>query len=294
MSNRKYPDFSFIEYTYDPHTVSREIMAESLVRAGFALRTVHNRTPITLWVQNQCIIFLRELEGVDYPQISGLGFIAPVGMIESLGASYDVELGMYRTGDTNGTRILFFSNQDIDADVFSADYSVVDTVPHDNVTGMKYFSGLILSGFTARQMDFYQELGFKFVKSTDGYNSLLSNNNRFSIHLNKRKMTNCKKTLIAETHDIFNTTAKLYLNELKPDVLDLTYDDIDKFESLAHRIVGYNCYAHGNYKSYSIENIVSDFIPNTDLLFRCRKKQLEISEKSLDYFYGERYNIKEE
>ena len=279
------PQFSFIEYSYDPHTVSREIMAERLIKAGFSLRTIHNRTPISLWIQNQCIIFLRESEGIDYPKVSGLGFIASQGVIDSLNIPWDNSIGMYRTGDTNGTRILFVDSHDIDNEIFASNYSIVDTNVHDN-TGLTNFSGIILGGFSRTQMDFYQDIGFKFVKNNDNYNTLLSDNNRFSIHINKNVLSSEKKTLIADTHDVFSTTAKFYLNDMKPDQLIDNCENCENFDKLAHRIMGYNCYAVGNDTSYSIENIVSDFVPNTDLLFRSRKKQLEVSAKSLEYFYG--------
>jgi len=284
----KNPQFSFVEYSYDPHTVSREIMAERLIKAGFAIRTVHNRTPISLWIQNHCILFLREAEGIDYPQVSGLGFIASQKKIDSMNIPWDNSIGMYRTGDTNGTRILFVDSQDVDNEVLSGDYVVVDNNVRDN-TGLANFSGLIMGGFSRSQMDFYQEIGFKFTKSNDNHNVLLSSDNRFSIHINKSVLSSERKTLIAETPDIFASTAKLYLNGMKPDQLIDNCQNCENFDKLAHRIMGYNCFAQGNDSSYSIENIISDFIPNTDLLFRSRKKKLELSEESLEYFYGTKY-----
>jgi hypothetical protein len=134
-------------------------------------------------------------------------------------------------------------------------------------------------------MDFYQDaMGFKFSSSSDTYNMLTSENNRFTILVNKSNISRNMPTLICETHDVWHTTsACAFANiELKK------FDKPEKlnYGTMNHKIVGYNCIAVGTENSYSIENLIPNALPGMDLIFRMRKQYLSIKEDSLRQHYA--------
>ena len=221
-------DFSFFEYSFNPKTVDRQLVTESLVKSGFAMRTHHVTNPVSIWSQNLSVLSVRETEDVDYPGISGLGFLAPQSVIDDLGATYDHECSTYLRGDTNGNRILLFSSEEItnENNVLGQEYQVVDMHTRKN-PGFNHVMGLVFNGpMTSAQMDFYQALGFKFTKSGSRYNILVSNNKRFSIIIDKQaKVSEGIQSVIFQSDDVFNSTAHLVANGVYPDEFDLS--DLD-------------------------------------------------------------------
>ena len=92
-------DFSFLEYSFDPSVADREKIHSSLNRLGFVHRTQHRSDTVGFWVQNQCIILLREDANGSEPHISGLGFIAPPHIIENDDIYFDQQSNIYITVD---------------------------------------------------------------------------------------------------------------------------------------------------------------------------------------------------
>lgn len=279
-------DFSFIEYSYNSAETDLMEVERGLDKLGFACRAHHNSENTTLWTQGLCIILVRDTPNVDVAGISGIGFMSNQHTIEHFECEYDPTVEMYVTHDLGGNRILFFpDSSDNLGDMLDGNYIINNLELNHKEVGFSSFSGLVINGLNRFQMDFYQELGFKFTKSADSFNTLVSKNNRFIVKVDKRSNSQGIKGLVIDCDDVFITTSKLHIGRL--DLMKFEHkSNYDAFGKHVHKIFGYNCVAVGNENSYSIENFCIDPLPGMDISFRSRKQFLDISDNLLEMYYN--------
>jgi hypothetical protein len=92
--------------------------------------------------------------------------------------------------------------------------------------------------------------------------------------------------LYIDTDDLFHSIACFSISGVK----ECTNKDFGipaGFGNLAHKIVGYKCFATGNSNSYSIEKFYPSALPNTDIILRMRKQYININETLLHTYYNE-------
>jgi hypothetical protein len=276
-------DFSFVEYSA-PLSL-REYNTQRLGDLGFVPRVNHMLHDITLWCQNHTILMVKHTDTVVEPGISGLGFIADQHVIDDLEPDYDQEAGMFVTGDMGNLRILLAPVNDILGlqKTLEENYIMLDDQRHAN-PGLKYITGVRYNNCDPRMMDFYQDNGFSFTRSTDNYNTLISKNRRFSMMCNKLSNTGNVTTLICDTDDVFVSTAGFVASGVELAKYHNQTQNLN-FGKLNHKVVGYDCLAEGTEDSYSIENFIPEALPNLDVIFRMRKRYMNIAEHTLDYHY---------
>lgn len=276
-------EFTFIEYSFCPMTYDLLEMEHNLTSLGFVNRIAHVNNTVTLWSQDNTIILLRETNKVKHPGITGIGLSVDPDVINDLDLEYDGDLNLHYTMDGNGMRILLLLNSyhDISGTPFGENYRVIDTTPSTG-NNIKNFSGILMGSTNRHQMDFYQSIGFKFVKSDDRFNTLICTNNRFSIVFDKEACDSTPIGLITDTDDIFTAQTKFVINGL--DILNFN-ETVEGFGNYTHRVNGYNCFAYGNETSYSIESIISHPLPHTDIVVRFKKQYLGIKRKALERYY---------
>lgn len=276
-------DFSFVEYSAPLEF--KDQLIQRLTILGFIPRVSHIKNDVTLWCQNHTIIMVNHCESVDTPGISGLGFITSQSTIDQIGAMLDPMTNMYRTVDSGSMKVLLAPVDDtiglqgaLDENYILLDDSLRRT------PGLKYISGIRYNSSNPRMMDFYQDLGFGFMRSSDRYNTLVSKNRRFSMMCNKASEQGLVSTLICDTNDVFATTAAFVAKNIKLVNYDIEQHSLS-LGKLNHKVIGYNCLAQGTEDSYSIENFIPQALPNLDIVFRMRKRYLNITEHTLDYHY---------
>ncbi len=277
--------FSFLEYTVNPADLPR--MCGDLVSLGFVPRVEHTQSGVTIWTQKQAILMLREGTTDVVNGISGLGFLAEPQDIHDLGAQYEESSNMFVTHDGGNMRILLADTDNILSmrDSSQSSYIIVDDRTRDNHT-VNHISGIVYACSDPRMMDFYQDLGFRFTKSGDRYNNLVSSNSRFTIVCDKQNDTGTVGTLICDCSDVFASTSAFKIRGF--DLKHYSQDPASlEYGKLNHKIVGYNCYATGTEKSYSIENMLLTPLDNLDIIFRTRKQYLHISEHTLSQHYDQ-------
>ena len=273
-------EFTFIEYSYDPIKCDTHEIEKQLTALGFDNRAMHNSHRVSIWIQQYAIILLRETVEVDSPCITGLGVSVTDDVMQDLEPQYDHDLDLHFVMDCNGIRVLLLqleSGQNPFGDAYS---KINDNSARSSA--VEYFSGALLGNTNREQMDFYQSLGFKFVKSDDRYNILNSNDNRFSIVFDKQNESAEPYGIISETNDIFRTQAKFTINDLH--VMQFN-DPVPDLGNMTYKVNAYNCYAYGNEKSHTIETMVTDPLPNLDLVVRYRKQYLGVKPEALDRYY---------
>ena len=270
---------SFFEYSYNPAYENSKEVAQRLCDLGFICRAKHQHSDYTIWVQNLCILLVRDVE--DHPgagRITGMGLnVDHQTLINQHEASPDPATDFFKltVNDFN----IYMVEESVLTEKSLINYEVVrDTVNHYN-KGLEYFSGLEinLSDPGALYLKLTQ-LGFK-----EDSGRLLSKNNRFTLMLRESGAIN--PTLIVDTQDVFGTTARYTLADVE--LLEFDTMPEEDFKDLTHKIKGYNCVAFGNYNSHSIENYIPSRVVNFNVVFRQRKQYLKIHEDTLD-FYGTR------
>jgi 4-hydroxyphenylpyruvate dioxygenase-like putative hemolysin len=276
-------NFSFIEYSFDPRRSNPEEIYSSLNRLGFVQRNVHASNESSMWTQNQCIILLRESSKVDSPCITGLGLVVDETAVNSE-YYFEKECGMLVTHDPNGFRILAMPEKSL-SKMITHGYKVVDRKQYET-TGLEYFSGIVYNTKDSGVINFYENLGFKFTKNSDRYDTLMSTNNRFTLLLNKTDDSNSIDILYADTNDVFKTTSHYTVAGFNSKDYIIDKDSLTFGVKLNHKITGYNCLAKGNQESYTIENIVKNPLPSFDLVFRTRKQYLHIEEEIVETHYA--------
>ena len=276
-------NFSFIEYSFDPYESNPEDIYSSLNRLGFVQRNIHTSNESSMWTQNQCIVLLRETSVVDSPRITGLGLVIDEAAANSE-YYFEEECGMLVTHDPNGFRILAMPEKSL-SKMITHGYKIVDR-RHYETTGLEYFSGIVYNTTDSKIINFYENLGFRYTKNSDRYDTLMSKNNRFTLLLNKTDNSNSVDILYADTNDVFKTTGHYTVAGFNSKEYNIDKDKLQFGSKLNHKIIGYNCFAKGNKESYTIENSVKEPLPSFDLVFRTRKQYLHIEEEIVETHYA--------
>lgn len=276
-------EFSLIEYSYNANYTSASDVIFDLSMLGYQIKTEHVNGNVLLWNQNLSIILVRETTDIIEAGVTGLGFIATDDAIENLDYTYDEETDMLLAHDPNGMRILIIPETEFsrkpEEGILQLKYRAVEPTevpgPGFNVTvGLRYNCS------EERTIAFYETLGFKRARTTDEYIFLLSNNNMFSLMLNRFEDDKRITTMVCDTNDVFAATAYCAANRLRLAEFDIDPETLD-FGKMNHKITGYGCVAFGNENSYSIENVLCDPVRNLDIVFRTRKQYFNISEFTL-------------
>jgi len=282
-------DFGFLEYSFNPDNTSYESVFGKLSQLGFVNRAKHRSGYVTVWTQNNSILMIRETFSIDQPELTGLGFLATPQEIQQLGCQHDPETDLWVKMNNAGLRSLFIDTSTFTLDASSLiNYETVNNKSYSN-PGLKIITGIKYNCCDPKMMNFYQSIGFKFTRSTEQYDTLVSSNNRFTILCSKTQDDKKIRTVIADTDDVFHTTGAMIVAGI--DLKKFNTDDQElNFGSLNHKITGYNCLAFGNKESYTIENFIPDAAPGLDVIFRTRKQYLHITGNTLDTHYEQLQN----
>lgn len=272
-------DYSFIEYSFNPNTTDKEHIYSSLNKLGFIHRTQHKSKAVGFWVQNNCIILLRETDKVSFPGISGLGFIAETNDFVP-GIAVDPDSDMLCIIAPNNIRFLFVHSSQM-ITMLTNNFETVDIKEYSN-PGLKYISGINLNLDTTTE-DFYKSIGFVNSKSSGNFRTLVSENKRFSLLIHNSFKSGITGLYI-DTDDMFHTVACLTITGVESPSYE--YEVPPGFGNMTHKIAGYKCLATGNSQSYSIEKFLPGVLPGLDIIVRMRKQYINISEKLLSIYYG--------
>ena len=271
-------DFGFIEYSFNPANYTE--IYNNLARMGFVHRTQHKNNRVGFWVQQNCIILLRESESIE-PGVTGIGFITN-GDDFVLSFVKDPDTDMLMRVAPDGMRLLFVPNDQM-INMMTTNFETVDNTVHKS-TGLNYISSIVLN-IDADTEEFYKLLGFSNSKSSGAYRSIASANKRLSLIINDQFPVN-KKSLYIDTDDLFHSIACFSISGVK-ECTNKDFGTPTGFGNLAHKIVGYKCFATGNSNSYSIEKFYPSALPNTDIILRMRKQYININETLLHTYYNE-------
>ena len=253
-------------------------LTEELSTLGFKEVSNHTTSLNSFWHQNNCIIHAKERANGPYGVI-GFGMVVSESVIENSGALYDDPSGWYKLICPQGLEIYLQTQSGIEETLSNKYVTVSNEV--DVRSGPSKFSGLVINQTEPFDLVFYEMLGFKTSTSVD-YTKLTSKNN-FTIMIDNKGLTE-RPTIITECPELFRNIAGLTLTDINLKQYDKKYSTKD-FGKLTYKINGYNCVAHGNEDSYTIEKMMLDMPSGANIILRQRKQKIHINEYTLDLHY---------
>lgn len=279
-------EFTFIEYSFNPLHLCAADIRRHLESLGFVNRITHVNQKITLWSQNSAIILLRETGEVDFACVTGIGLNVDADTIHELSPDYDHDLDLHFVMDNNGMRVLLLCDAHCHSysAPFGENYILEDKQQYAKET-LLCFSGILMGATNRQQMDFYQSLGFKFIKSDDRFNTLICNSNRFTIVFDKMSEQRGAFALLTDSDDVFKTQTNFMINGLR---VYEPCEKVDKFGEMNYRINAYKCYAYGSDTSYSIETMALSPIPDTNIIVRYKRQYIGIKQQALEFYYDQK------
>lgn len=273
--------FAFLEISYDTSITSDEEFSVYMTQFGFVLRSIHAMEQTGFWTHGQAIFLSRKTNIGTQPTITGLGLIGTVADITNINAVFDVTTDFFVADNGKGFKTYIIQENQLDKNVVGT-YNIIDLKTKSD-DAIKQFSGIILNSNSNMVRDHYQALGFRMTKNSDNYDTLVSEVNNFSLLLCKKDREIQVPTIIADTDDIFKSTA--YFVSKNCDIPTFQEPPAEGFGKLTFKINGYNCRAWGNENSYTIENFIKDFCGRIDFIVRQRRKYLHILEHTVDSYY---------
>lgn len=268
-------DFGFLEYTYDPVTLSEVGVFSALNEMDFSLFAEHQNSTVTVWKQGKSFLLVRKKSGYANPGISGIGLYTD--QIQS-GLPQDDDTGFSITYDPEGNRVMLFDSGIVN----NQNYNLMTQTKKPSDT-FKNISGISLITQNPETEIFYQQIGFRKTKNRHNACTLVSSSKDFSIVLSEKISDNASNCVVLDTNDVFGTTCKFLLRDFKLKTFETKQQQ--DFGDLNFKIRGYNCLAFGNADSYSIENLCLEPLPNLDLIFRMRKQFLHLCPENLEMHY---------
>lgn len=277
-------DFSFLEYSFDPAVTNRETVHSKLNKMGFVQRSQHNSAPVGFWSQNHSIILLRECDNNKEPHISGIGFIVPLNTLETISDVLSLENSNALSLTFNDSLRILFVPEDYTELFLLNDYELIDKKRYATA-GLENFTGIVINDSSERIIEYFESIGFKLTKTSDRYLSMVSLNRKFTIMLDRQNSAGGIASVIADTDDVFKTTACFTVTNVPLRQFDIRAAELN-FGKLNYKIIGYNCLAFGDEERFTIENFAESAFGKADLIFRMRKQVLNINEQSLKYYYN--------
>ena len=270
--------FNFIVIKYET-SAGRDVL-EGMTRLGFNCINISHNDEVSFWRQGNCLI---QLQSSDKREIAGIGLLVDdVTDAIGLGATKDLRTGWYKLLDPSGLEVYLIQDDELD-DTFNNSYNMIPQAGLPNADkGLAKFSGIVLNHTATDEIkDFYKSLGFK-QSETGSMSKFLTDNNFFTMLIGEIDSAQ-KAVVYADSDDIFKTLRGLAIADTKM-IPGARKDKIGY--GLDYKVSAYDAASFGNEKSYSIEKIIPNALPLTDIIVRERVKKLHISEEIVKSHYN--------
>ena len=267
----------FLEYRFNPEIDDYNKIADRLNSMGFNKRSEHQESGVELWIQSRAIFLLMPDFLFSEPgQIMGLGTLSNDHPMDIIPDVYlDENTDFYARECDNGFKFYFTETDSLNHLYKEVNGSKVKG------SGINSFTGLVINTTSEEIPQLLCKIAEK-VEQSDSYTKYVFAN-KFTVFVNSKNNSGATM-LISESSDVFATTSYMITRDVELLQFDNCIEEDCTFGSLDPMIIGYNCRAFGNNKSYSIENYIpmKDF--NVDIVYRTRKQYIKIKESTLEYY----------
>lgn len=268
-------DVVFLEFSYNPELMPEQLVHSELIRLGFSCKREHIRSGLQFWGQHQCLLLIRPNTDLKFRcGISGMGFLVHPELIRDLQPiQVDPLTDYYLIADPAQQLNVYLVDA---ANTKPAYQNPVSAEKADPV--LWDLRGAHMPRLTDQVISLVSMLASH--QSTDADYEKFTFSNKFMLFVGGDTRP---VRMITDTRDVFETTAKLATRDIPLLVFPQEALHNQNLPDLTHKLVGYNCKAFGNERSYSIENYAVTNL-NLDIIFRDRKQYLKITTESLDFY----------
>jgi hypothetical protein len=270
-------DVVFLEYSYQPNLISDQQVQSELLRLGFSCKRQHVDSGLEFWGQNHCLLLLRPRPELNIRcGITGLGLLVSPELIRGF---QDIQIDPL-------TDYYLLTDPAQQLNVYLVDAANVRRTYQNPVLPEKSdpvfikLCGAEWPRLTESTLGLIKQLASHSI--TDGQYEKITFSNKFMLFVSP--VSDKPVKLVADTRDVFESTAKLTTRDVRLLNFNQCVDSDQQLESLTHKVVGYNCKAFGNIRSYSIENYAVSEELNLDVIFRERKNYLKITTDTLEFY----------
>ena len=272
-------DLVFLEYSFNPDQMPSVDVYKNLNELGFSCKREHSQSGVQVWGQAECLLLIRQNPGLKHRcGVTGMGFLTDTDSCHQFqDAVYDTDTDYYLIPDPeHKLNIYLIDHNDVKRSYQAPAHAISAEPVFSKFWGAEW--GCVSDNIMAVLTQLASHTG-----TEPGYQKFTFSN-KFMLFLNEKDSATIK--LVADTRDVFETTAKMSFKNVHLMNFTQCVQSDDQVGSLTHKVVGYNCKVFGNTRSYSIENYAKSAQLNLDIIFRERKNYLKISTESL-VFYNE-------
>ena len=288
-------ELNFIEYNANPTSHSVEDCEISIRGLGFKRLSVSRCNKASMWVLGKCILLFSTREDTE-TGLSGIGFNSD----NCLDGSIKCSITGLNFCKFHGINIysypieLFRKNYD---EHFDSSYSEdASSLP------INYVAGLTIDNNSLNTMtEFVEKLRFKILKKSEYYVTSVCSNNRLSILWNNSGDKLKFKKLILTSDDICSVVADYatmgfdLTTASSEDSVNNFFKKVDIVSAVdpsKQKIKAYGLNVYGKPKSYVIEKLIKEPLPNLDIVISQRFNHNGVNEESMiNYEYKDTKNF---
>lgn len=280
-------ELNFIEYSvnrneYDPADVIIALRGLGFQQISYAINE-----KATMWSCNGCVLLVTINDKIP-TGLSGLGFNTPSAPDGSIHCD-TTGLNLYK--DPNGLNIYTYPVEGFKK-VFDEHFNLRGEAGTD--LDLQFFGGVVYRcNNTNIRNTLVDQLKLRVVKTTENFITGVCNQNRFNILWDLHGDDNILDTLVIVTNDITDVVSKFIgrgfdsapLSDVRK--LEIKEKYTTQEEALfppTHFIAGWDLNLGGKEKSYVIEKMFENALPNLNIVVQERHNHNGINEETLLYY----------
>lgn len=280
-------ELNFIEYSVNRNEYDPADVVIALRGLGFQQISFAKNEKATMWSCNGCVLLLTINDSIE-TGLTGLGLNtshAPDG------SKHCDTTGLNLYKDSNGLNIYSYPVEGF-KQVFDEHFTLRGEAGTD--VDLKFFGGVVYRCNSSNVRNtLIDQLKLRTVKTTDNFITSVCSQNRFNMLWDLHSEDNIIDTLVIVTDDISDVVSKYIgrgfesapLSDVRK--LEITQKYQEQEEAgfpPTHYIAGWDLNLGGKEKSYVIEKMFENALPNLNIVVQERHNHNGINEETLLYY----------
>jgi hypothetical protein len=279
-------ELNFIEYNVNETTHNAEDISISLQGLGFNQISVSKNGKASMWAANKCVILLNSL---NIPTgLSGIGF----NSADTVDGSVYCETTGFNVAKIQDVNLYTYPIEQFKSN-YDNHFTTVGTAGVESP--LDYFAGVVFNCNNINIVNNINDgLKFRVVRKSPDYITSVCEHNRFNIMWNVNNDLFGMDTLVIKTDNIVDLTALLTAKGFESPAISKQQQEIisdiyknNKNLPPKHVTNGWGLNLAGKEKSYVLEKIYPNALPNIDIIISERYNHNGLNEESIKYFENE-------
>jgi len=280
-------ELNFIEYTVNRNEYNPSDIVIALRGLGFQQISNSKNDKATMWSCNGCVLLLTIDDNVS-TGFSGIGVNTPNAPD---GSKHCETTGLNIFKDINGLNVYSYPIEGFKT-VFDEHFDMRgEAGTEDN---LQFFGGVVYrSNSIQARNTLVDQLKLRVVNTTENYVTTVCSRNRFNILWDLHSDDNIVDTIVIVTNDIADVVSKYIgrgfdsspLNDVRKLEIKNKYEmqEINGFPP-THFIGGWDLNLGGKEKSFVIEKMFENALPNVNIIVQERHNHNGLNEETLLYY----------